>query len=89
MASRDDRPHLRVSSRTVEAPFFADIRLGTRTATDRREDRIDTREERRADSAANRPDRLIEMRRRVAARYYDRPEIAEQVARRMLERGDL
>lgn len=35
------------------------------------------------------PDRLIDVRRRVQARFYDRPEIAEEVARRIIERGDV
>ena len=34
-------------------------------------------------------DRLMDVRRRVQARYYDAPEVAEQVARRIIERGDL
>lgn len=34
-------------------------------------------------------DRLIDVRRRVQARFYDRPDVAEEVARRILERGDV
>jgi hypothetical protein len=35
------------------------------------------------------PDRLIDLRRRVQARFYDLPEVAEHVARRILDSGDL
>jgi hypothetical protein len=35
------------------------------------------------------PERLIDLRRRVQARFYDQPEVAEHVARRILESGDL
>ncbi len=35
------------------------------------------------------PDRLVDLRRQIQARFYDQPEVAEQVARRIIERGDL
>ena len=34
-------------------------------------------------------DRLIDVRRKVQARFYDRVEVAEEVARRIIERGDI
>ena len=34
-------------------------------------------------------ERLTDLRRRVQARFYDQPEVAEHVARRILESGDL
>lgn len=86
MESRDVRPHLRVSSRTAQAPVF--VHRGARAAADRREGRIDSRDQ-AEDRPASRPDRLLEVRRRIASHYYDQPHIADQVARRILERGDL
>jgi hypothetical protein len=35
------------------------------------------------------PERLLDLRRRIQARFYDQPEVAEHVARRILESGDL
>lgn len=35
------------------------------------------------------PDRLMDVRRRLQSRYYDTPEVAEEVARRIIARGDL
>lgn len=34
-------------------------------------------------------DRLMDVRRRVQSRFYDAPEVAAEVARRIIERGDL
>lgn len=34
-------------------------------------------------------ERLIELRRRIQDRFHDSPDVAEKVARRILERGDL
>lgn len=61
-------------------------------------DRIDLSEEGRAaarDGVEAMPegtlavDRLMDVRRRVQARFYDAPDVVEQVARRIIERGDL
>jgi len=35
------------------------------------------------------PERFLELRRMIEAREYDRPEMIDEVARRILERGDL
>jgi hypothetical protein len=91
MESRDDRPRLHVSSQTAEAPFRDGVRLYSRRAPSSQDDRIDTRQDSadRQAEAENRPDRLLEMRRRVASNYYDNPDVVDEVARRILERGDL
>ncbi len=84
------------------SPVRDDARRTPERATEqgsgRADDRIEISSEGRARARGNVEaspsgtlpvDRLMDVRRRVQSRFYDAPEVAEEVARRIIERGDL